>query len=112
MAAHVYHEWPDGTERPVLYDDCPECDARATQPWDLDASSFEEAWRLMVNFEHRNVIEGRAVCLTWNERRLVRELYRIAVLMERHMRIDPWRWPPTIAGDRARLDELLDRDAS
>lgn len=109
---HVYHEWPEGKQEPILYDNCPECDKRASEPWALDGSNFKEAWQLMVNVEHPSTAgEGRIGYLTWNEKRLGRELYKIAVLMERHMGIDPWRWPPEIRSmELKRLHELLGPD--
>lgn len=113
MATHVYHEWPDGAERPVLYDGCPECAKRASEPWKLDSDNFARAWQLMVNVEHpstRN--EGRTFYRTINEAKLCKMLYGMAVLMERHMDVDPWHWPVTITAVPAAIAELLGRDSA
>jgi hypothetical protein len=87
---HVYHDelgCPDGT---ILFDGCPECEERAQGiqgACELDATNFRVLWGRMISTEFG---EGDDRYRTHAEARLGSRLYNMAVLMERHLGIDPY----------------------
>jgi hypothetical protein len=79
--SHDYHQGPEGA---VLYDDCAECDARAAKPLDallhLDAAHFSTLENRMYEVEYRKT----GHYLTGNEAKVGKALYAISILNQRH----------------------------
>jgi hypothetical protein len=79
--SHDFHKGPEGA---VLYDGCPECDARAADPIEallrMDSVTFSHFENRMFDVEY----EHRGSYLTDNEAKVGRVLYLISILNERH----------------------------
>jgi len=92
MASHKFHA-REGDRDPVLFDGCERCEEHAELGGlDLDAETFARAWRLMIAVEKDDTEAYRSAA----DGILCGHLYRMAVLMERHLGLNPWVYPPTI----------------
>lgn len=92
MASHGVHDSPArlrNQAEPILYDGCDRCAEHADDPLvALDPEFTEALWNRMVEVERNDGAYSSGA-----EARACKTLYRIAVWLERHSGIDPWRWP-------------------
>lgn len=106
MGVHSPH--PD-TLLHGLSDSCDECRVKAADPMSrLDSEHVRDLWCRMVAVEKPSAApDGYADVRgyrTQTESVATRHLYRVAIFLERHTTIDPWRWP---INDRRPLSEVL-----
>lgn len=82
--SHAPHDPATGS---FLYDDCPECDARAAEPLHaiqhLDGVSLARAWRAMRAVRWSHPAESWDLPLSGNDVRLLNALYSIGVVLQR-----------------------------
>lgn len=72
---------------PILYDGCADCESRARMAlYSLDRQFTEAVWRKMVLVEHEH--EGRY--RSDAEARACKQMYEVAVFLERFTAISPW----------------------
>lgn len=96
---HTHEGYRDGG-LPLLIDGCEACAEHVEMGGlALDQERFRRAWETMVAVEHHDYMSGGY--LSKLDKELGTILYRMALLMERNMGIDPWRWPPSPAGAAA-----------
>lgn len=80
---------------PLLIDGCGACAEHVEMGGiALDQGRFRVAWEQMVAIEYNSQGGYRSKL----DKELGSWLYRMALLMERNMGIDPWRWPPGSTG--------------
>lgn len=89
---HAYHEGLGCPDATILYDGCEECEERAAAGiqgvFALDTNNFWLLWQRMLRTDY-GFDNGADHYLTQAEAQLGSRLYNMAVLMERHMGIDP-----------------------
>lgn len=72
----------------ILADGCERCDEHAAEPmllW-LDQQKMEALWDKMISVERSS---GHYA--TGNEAKAARQLYNLAIWLERYVGVDPWR---------------------
>lgn len=88
-----------------LVDGCARCAELATDPLGLDTTHIAALWPVMVRHysgHWREVPEDTRAPLSRAEADACRQLYTIAVFLERFAGVNPWAWP--IAPAHGRID--------
>lgn len=95
MHDHRAHEAMMMTEA-FLVDGCARCAELSAAPLGLDTHHIAALWPVMVRHfsgSWRLAPEGTRRPLSLAEEEACRQLYRIAVFLERFAGVDPWVWP-------------------
>jgi hypothetical protein len=83
-----------GSGKGVLVDDCARCEQQAKDPvGTLDREHIAALWKEMVRVEHTYDDHGRSIGGAYRslaDARACRQLYTMAVFLERHTDVDPW----------------------
>jgi hypothetical protein len=86
---HRHHPRIGDPPDAILFDDCPRCEHHSHEPLFLDDKMIGRLWERMVAVERGSVEHY----LTGAEATACKNLYHIAVFLERHTVVYPWQWP-------------------